>query len=192
MLIYAVYGLRLPPFPLVPLVPMVLMRCSLQMVYHWTEEISIHTNGANRKASLTNGDSFYQWYYWWGFLDDWSLCILDVWKNGHLSPIHLPSFAMRNYYIWSYANLMSLPSKYKETLNERIWLTQITLTYPALDNFQRGTSYNLSVIGQEGLYHLKQSYIFPFNILQRQYFHKCFPTLYQIRSHTKSNACPNP
>ena len=59
MLIYAVYNWstdRLPPFPLVSLVPMVLMRCSLQMVYQWTEEIAIGTNGANRKASLTNGD----------------------------------------------------------------------------------------------------------------------------------------
>ena len=59
MLIYAVYNWstdRLPPFPLVSLVPMVLMRCSVQMVYQWTEEISIGTNGANRKASLTNGD----------------------------------------------------------------------------------------------------------------------------------------
>ena len=34
----------------------VVMRCSLQMVYQWTEELSIRTNGANRKASLTNGD----------------------------------------------------------------------------------------------------------------------------------------
>ena len=32
------------------------MRCSLQMVYQWTEELSIRTDGANRKASLTNGD----------------------------------------------------------------------------------------------------------------------------------------
>ena len=31
---------------------------SLQMVYQWTEELSIRTNGANRKASLTNGDLF--------------------------------------------------------------------------------------------------------------------------------------
>ena len=36
----------------------VVMRCSLQMVYQWTEELSIRTNGANRKASLTNGDLF--------------------------------------------------------------------------------------------------------------------------------------
>ena len=34
----------------------VVIRCSLQMVYKWTEELSIRTNGANRKASLTNGD----------------------------------------------------------------------------------------------------------------------------------------
>ena len=34
----------------------VVMRCSLQMVYQWTEELSIRTNGTNRKASLTNGD----------------------------------------------------------------------------------------------------------------------------------------
>ena len=26
------------------------MRCSLQMVYQWTEELSTRTNGANRKA----------------------------------------------------------------------------------------------------------------------------------------------
>ena len=36
----------------------VVMRCSLQMVYEWTEELSIRTNGANRKASLTNNDFF--------------------------------------------------------------------------------------------------------------------------------------
>ena len=36
----------------------VVMRCSLPEVYQWTEELSIRTNGANRKASLTNGDSF--------------------------------------------------------------------------------------------------------------------------------------
>ena len=29
---------------------------SLQMVYQWTEEISIGTKGAIRKASLTNSD----------------------------------------------------------------------------------------------------------------------------------------
>ena len=29
---------------------------SLQMVYQWIEQLSIRTNGANRKASLTNGD----------------------------------------------------------------------------------------------------------------------------------------
>ena len=34
----------------------VVMRFSLQMVYQWTEELSIRTSGANRKASLTNGD----------------------------------------------------------------------------------------------------------------------------------------
>ena len=34
------------------------MRCSLQMVFQWTEELSIRTNGANCKASLTNGDFF--------------------------------------------------------------------------------------------------------------------------------------
>ena len=32
------------------------MRWSLQMVYQWTEELSIRTNCTNRKASLTNGD----------------------------------------------------------------------------------------------------------------------------------------
>ena len=30
----------------------------IPMVYQWTEELSIRTNGANRKASLTNGDFF--------------------------------------------------------------------------------------------------------------------------------------
>jgi len=34
----------------------VLMGCSLQMVDQSTEELSIRTNGTNRKASLTNGD----------------------------------------------------------------------------------------------------------------------------------------
>ena len=29
------------------------------MVYQWTEELSIRTNGANRKASLKNGDFFF-------------------------------------------------------------------------------------------------------------------------------------
>ena len=32
------------------------MRCSLQIVYQWTEELSIRTNGVNCKASLTNSD----------------------------------------------------------------------------------------------------------------------------------------
>ena len=32
----------------------VVMRCSLQMVYQWTDLLSIHANGANCKASLTN------------------------------------------------------------------------------------------------------------------------------------------
>ena len=36
----------------------VVMRCSLQMVYKWTEELFLHTNGTNRKLSLTNGDFF--------------------------------------------------------------------------------------------------------------------------------------
>ena len=57
---------RLPTFPFVPMVPMVpidhsfsqglqvLMRCSLQMVYRSTEELTIRSNGTNRKASLTN------------------------------------------------------------------------------------------------------------------------------------------
>ena len=86
VLICAVYKWSfdwLPPFPLVPLVPMVLMRCSLQMVYQWTEEISIFTSGANRKDFLTNGDFVYQWYHWWGFLDDWYLfvCIGHVWRQ---------------------------------------------------------------------------------------------------------------
>ena len=34
----------------------VVMRCRLQMVYQWTEELSIRTNITNRKASLTNDD----------------------------------------------------------------------------------------------------------------------------------------
>ena len=34
----------------------VVVRCSLQMVNQWNEELSIGTNGANRKVSLTNGD----------------------------------------------------------------------------------------------------------------------------------------
>ena len=54
---------RLPTFPFVPMVPIdhslsqglqVLMRCSLQMVYRSTEELTIRSNGTNRKASLTN------------------------------------------------------------------------------------------------------------------------------------------
>ena len=60
---------RLPTFPFVSMVPMapmvpidhsfsqglqVLMRCSLQMVYRSTEELTIRSNGTNRKASLTN------------------------------------------------------------------------------------------------------------------------------------------
>ena len=65
------------------------MRCSLQLVYNWTEELSIRTNGTNRKASLTNG-GFYQCYHWWrpplveasigeGFLMiGICLCILDM------------------------------------------------------------------------------------------------------------------
>ena len=63
------------------------MRCSLRMVYQWTEELSIRTNGVNRKASLTNGD-FYQWYYWWGFLDDWYLFVYI----GHVRPIQTSNF----------------------------------------------------------------------------------------------------
>ena len=34
----------------------VVVRCSLQMVNQWNEELSIGTNGANRKVSLTNDD----------------------------------------------------------------------------------------------------------------------------------------
>ena len=54
---------RLATFPFVPMVPIdhsfshglqVLMRCSLQMVYRSTEELTIRSNGTNRKASLTN------------------------------------------------------------------------------------------------------------------------------------------
>ena len=29
------------------------------MVYQWTEELSIRTNGTNRKASLTDGGFFF-------------------------------------------------------------------------------------------------------------------------------------
>ena len=60
----------------------VVMRCSLQMVYQWTEELSIRTNCTNRKASLTDGGFFfYQWYHWWGegFLTiGVCLCLLDM------------------------------------------------------------------------------------------------------------------
>ena len=35
----------------------VLLRCSLQMVYQSTEELSIRTNGTNRKTFLRNGDN---------------------------------------------------------------------------------------------------------------------------------------
>ena len=55
------------------------MRCSLQMVYQWTEELSIHTNGANRKASLTNGDFFTNGTIGDRFLTiGICLCILDM------------------------------------------------------------------------------------------------------------------
>ena len=56
----------------------VVMRCSLQMVYQWTEELSIRTNGANRKASLTNGDFFTNGTIGEGFLTiGICLCLLD-------------------------------------------------------------------------------------------------------------------
>ena len=54
---------RLTTFPFVPMVPIdhsfshglqVLMRCSSQMVYRSTEELTIRSNGTNRKASLAN------------------------------------------------------------------------------------------------------------------------------------------
>ena len=54
---------RLTTFPYVAMVPIdhsfshglqMLMRCSLQMVYRSTEELTIRSNGTNRKASLTN------------------------------------------------------------------------------------------------------------------------------------------
>ena len=57
----------------------VVMRCSLQMVYQWTEELSIRTNGANRKASLTNGDFFTSGTIGEGFLTiGICLCILNM------------------------------------------------------------------------------------------------------------------
>ena len=44
----------------------VLMRCSLQMVYHSPEELTIRANGTNRKESLTNRNSLpmVRWYQW--------------------------------------------------------------------------------------------------------------------------------
>ena len=54
---------QLTTFPFIPMVPIdhsfshslqVFMRCSLQMVYWLTEELTIRSNGTNRKASLTN------------------------------------------------------------------------------------------------------------------------------------------
>ena len=54
---------QLATFPFVPMVPIdhsfshglqVLMRCSLQMVHRSTEDLTIRSNGTNRKASLTN------------------------------------------------------------------------------------------------------------------------------------------
>ena len=57
---------RLATFPFVPMVPMVpidhsfshglqvLIRCSLQMVYRLTEELTIRSSGTNCEASLTN------------------------------------------------------------------------------------------------------------------------------------------
>ena len=49
------------------------------MVYQWTEEISIGTNGANHKASLANGDFFTNGTIGEGFLTiGICLCILDM------------------------------------------------------------------------------------------------------------------
>ena len=49
------------------------------MVYQWTEELSIRANGANRKASLTNGDFFTNGTVGEGFLTiGICLCILDM------------------------------------------------------------------------------------------------------------------
>ena len=57
----------------------VVMRCSLQMLYQWTEELSIRTNGTNRKASLTNGDIFTNGTIGEGFLTiGICLCILGM------------------------------------------------------------------------------------------------------------------
>ena len=57
----------------------VVMRCSLQMVYQWTEELSIRTIGVNRKDSLTNGDFFTNGTIGEGFLTiGICLCILDM------------------------------------------------------------------------------------------------------------------
>ena len=55
------------------------MRCSLQKVYQWTEELSIRTNGANCKTSLKNGDFFTNGTIGEGFLTiGICLCILDM------------------------------------------------------------------------------------------------------------------
>ena len=60
------------------------MRCSLQMVYQWTEELCIRTNGANRKTSLTNGDFFTNGTSGEGFLTiGICLCILDMCEGNH-------------------------------------------------------------------------------------------------------------
>ena len=57
----------------------VVMRYSLQMVYQWTEEVSIRTNGANHKAPLTNDDFFTNGIIGEGFLTIGTcLCILDM------------------------------------------------------------------------------------------------------------------
>ena len=59
----------------------VVMRCSLQMVYQWTDLLSIRANGANRKASLMNG------YFPDGTIGEGFLtigicfCILDMCEN---------------------------------------------------------------------------------------------------------------
>ena len=57
----------------------VVMTCSLQMVYKWTEELFLLTNGTNRKLSLTKGGFFTSGTIGEGFLmTGICLCILDM------------------------------------------------------------------------------------------------------------------
>ena len=88
------------------------MRCSLQMVYQWTEELSIRTNGANHEASLTNGDFFTNGTIGDGFLTiGICLCILDmcdIWRK------KVRSTNPQNVY-----SLIKISSKNKRTLKEK-------------------------------------------------------------------------